>query len=353
MQEHVWAPGRVNLIGEHIDYHGLPVLPMALRQRVNVAFERREDCVIHAESIWRGTTASPYGVFVAGHGPASHSAYAPRQFEWRSDLTPVTAGDWENYLRAAALAVARKWGTGAGINAVVTSDLPAAAGLSSSSALIVAFTLALLQANSWSATFEELMEILPEGEHFVGTRGGGMDHAAALASKEGCASLVSFHPLSVRHVPVPPGWTFLAADSLVRAEKSGAARERYNAARNGPGAAVHVASESARVHAAVEAMERRDAEAFGRLLRESHASLRDCLKVSCEALDRLVDTAMESGATGARLTGAGFGGCALIFCSESSAADVARRLTERFYSGDPSHIIHAEPGPGALMGRAS
>jgi galactokinase len=357
MQEHVWAPGRVNLIGEHIDYHGLPVLPMALRQRVNVTFERRRDRLIRAESKWRRPMAcdenSVKVPVLAGHGPAPHTAYAPRQFEWRSDLTPVTAGDWENYLRAAALAVSRKWGVGAGIDAVVTSDLPAAAGLSSSSALIVAFALALLQANGWSATFEELMAILPEGEHFVGTRGGGMDHAAALASKEGCASLVGFHPLSVRHVPIPRDWTFLAADSLVRAEKSGAARERYNAARNGPGAAAHVAGESARVHAAVEAMERGDAEAFGRLLRESHASLRDCLKVSCEALDRLVDTAMESGATGARLTGAGFGGCALIFCLKPDAANVARRLTERLYGGDPSHIIHAEPGPGALVGRAS
>jgi galactokinase len=346
MQEHVWAPGRVNLIGEHIDYHGLPVLPMALRQRVNVSFERRRDHLIRAESV-RSL------VLAAGHAPAPLSAYAPRQFEWRSDLAHVTAGDWENYLRAAALAVSRKWGVGAGIDAVVTSDLPAAAGLSSSSALIVAFALALLQANGWSATFEELMEILPEGEHFVGTRGGGMDHAAALASKEGCASLVSFHPLSVSHVPVPPDWTFLAADSLVRAEKSGAAREHYNAARNGPGAAVHVAGESARVHAVVAAMERGDAAAFGRLLQESHASLRDCLRVSCEALDRLVDIAMESGATGARLTGAGFGGCALVFCMKAEAAGVERRLIERFYGGDPSHIIHAEPGPGALVGQAS
>jgi len=133
MQERVWAPGRVNLIGEHIDYHGLPVLPMALRQRIDVAFERRQDRLIRAAS---------------GHSPA------PRQFEWRDDLIPVAPGDWENYIRAAALAVARKWGVGAGIDAHVTSDLPAAAGLSSSSALIVAFALALLQANRWSATFE-------------------------------------------------------------------------------------------------------------------------------------------------------------------------------------------------------
>ena len=327
MQEQVWAPGRVNLIGEHIDYYGLPVLPMALRQRINVAFERRGDRRISAVS-------KPLGA---------------REFEWRSDLAPVAQGDWENYLRAAALAVSRKWGVGAGIDAVVTSDLPAAAGLSSSSALIVAFALALLDANGWTATFEELMETLPEGEHFVGTRGGGMDHAAALASKEGCASLVSFRPLAVRHVPIPEDWTFLAADSLVRAEKSGTALERYNAARNGPGAAAHAASESARVQAAVHAMERGDAEGFGRLLRESHASLRDCLKVSCEALDRLVDTALESGATGARLTGAGFGGCALVFCLKGDAAVVEQRLVERFYGGDRGHIIHAEPGPGALV----
>jgi len=193
------------------------------------------------------------------------------------------------------------------------------------------------------------MEVLPEGEHFVGTRGGGMDHAAALASKEGCASLVSFHPPAVRHIPIPPEWTFLAADSLVRAEKSGAARERYNAARHGPGAAAHVAGESARVHAAVDAMQRADAETFGRLLRESHASLRDCLKVSCEALDRLVDTAMESGAMGARLTGAGFGGCALVFCLKTDAAAVEQRLIERFYGGESGHIIHAEAGRGAIF----
>lgn len=327
MQEHAWAPGRVNLIGEHIDYHGLPVLPMALRQRINVAFERRGDRLIRA--------ASEYAC----------RSYGPREFEWRNDPAPVARGDWENYLRAAALAVSRKWGVGVGIDAVVTSDLPPAAGLSSSSALIVAFALALLQANGWSATFEELMEVLPEGEQFVGTRGGGMDHAAALASKEGCASLVSFRPLAVRHVRIPTDWTFLAADSLVRAEKSGAARERYNAARNRPGAAAHVAGEAARVRAAVKAMERGDAETFGRLLRESHASLRDCLKVSCEELDRLVDTAIECGAIGARLTGAGFGGCVVILCRKSDAPSVRRSLA-RYWP-----VFEAEPGPGALAGR--
>ena len=198
----VWAPGRVNLIGEHIDYHGLPVLPMALRRRVQVTYRPRADRRISAES-------APYG---------------RREFDWVAGLAPVAAGDWENYLRAAAQAVARKWGVLHGVDATVISDLPAAAGLSSSSALLVAFALALLDANGVTATFEELMEILPDGEQFVGTRGGGMDHAAALASKAGHATLVNFVPLGVRHIPVPRDWQFLVAHSLQTAEKSGAAR---------------------------------------------------------------------------------------------------------------------------------
>ena len=119
-----------------------------------------------------------------------------------------------------------------GIDAEITSDLPAAAGLSSSSALIVAFTLGLLRANGYNPTFEELMEVLPDGEQFVGTRGGGMDHAASLASRAGCASLIGFDPVTIRHIPIPAHWGFLVANSRVRAEKSGAAREEYNARRN-------------------------------------------------------------------------------------------------------------------------
>jgi galactokinase len=359
----VWAPGRVNLIGEHIDYHGLAVLPMALGRRVQVAYRPRTDRRICAGS-------TPYG---------------RREFEWSAGLAPVTAGDWENYLRAAALAVGRKWGVLQGVDATVVSDLPAAAGLSSSSALLVAFTLALLESNGCHASFEELMEILPDGEQFVGTRGGGMDHAASLASKAGCATLVEFAPLSVRHIPVPEDWSFLVAHSLQTAEKSGGAREEYNLRRQAGDTALdrlglhsyrdvvevaeqaaarldagperdsflHTTSEALRVRAAVEAMERADCAGFGRLLLESHASLRDRLRVSCPALDRLVEAAMEAGAVGARLCGAGFGGCAVVLCRKREAAKVRRGLMERYYAGragfdESRHLIDAVPGPGAL-----
>jgi galactokinase len=318
--QHVWAPGRVNLIGEHIDYHLLPVLPMALKQRIEVGFAPRNDALIE----------------VASEG------YGERRFEWSDSLEPVGAGDWENYVRAAALAVARQWGVGRGIEAQVKSNLPAAAGLSSSSALIAAFALALLRANGWRASFEELMQALPEGEQFVGTRGGGMDHAAVLASRAGHASLVSFRPVSVRHVPVPDDWVFLVIDSGVRAEKSGAARERYNSVRNSPRAAAHVASESARVAEAVAAMEARDAEAFGRLLLESHASLRDRLQASHPELDRIVECAIASGALGARLTGAGFGGSVVALCLRERASAVRRSLSSRW------NVFEAEAGDGAM-----
>lgn len=361
------APGRVNLIGEHIDYHGLPVLPIAMRRSVRVAFRPREDHQIRA---------------------VSEGAYGRREFTWTAGLEPASPGDWENYLRAAAQAVAGKWGIGNGVDAAIVSDLPPAAGLSSSSALIVAFTLSLLEANRHQPTFDELMEILPDGEQFVGTRGGGMDHAASLASREGCASLIGFAPLSVRLIPVPEDWAFLVAHSLTVAEKAGAARQQYNSRRVASTTALrhlgfasygeaieagapealaatlqsadeqasflHVTTEALRVRAAVAALEKRDAAAFGPLLLASHESLRDRLGVSCPALDRLVDAAMLSGALGARLTGAGFGGCAVVFCMERDVPEVRRNLIARFYAKSPEfdesmHLIHAKPGPGALQ----
>ena len=364
----VWAPGRVNLIGEHIDYHGLAVLPMALRQRVEVRYRPRAD----------------------GRICAASAGYGQREFEWNGGLTPVESGDWENYLRAAALAISRKWGAMRGIDATVVSDLPAAAGLSSSTALLTAFTLALLAANGRPASFEELMEILPDGEQFVGTRGGGMDHAAVLASRAGCASLIEFQPLSLRPIPIPADWGFLVAHSLENAEKSGPRREAYNARRAAGTTArerlgfrtyaevldhlsgrqpallaeclhdemerdsfLHVTAEALRVRDAARAMHHADAREFGHLLNESHASLRDRLRVSCGALDRLVDAARESGALGARLTGAGFGGCAVVFCRRSDLASVEQGLTERFYRRRPEfdpakHLIRAEAASGAL-----
>lgn len=364
----VSVPGRVNLIGEHIDYHDLPVLPMAIQRRIVIAFRRGSGALIRVFS----------------------REYGEREFEWTPRLEAGPSGDWSNYLKAAAQAVASRWGVAGGIDAAVVSDLPAAAGLSSSTALLTGFALALLEGNNIRASFEELMDILPEGEQFVGTRGGGMDHAAVLGGQAGSALLVHFAPVSASPVPVPADWAFLIAHSMTKAEKSGAVRAEYNARRTagtlglkllGFGSYreaverhsfaeltelasarlegdeqrcfLHVAGEAFRVQGAVAALRSGDAGAFGQALNESHESLRDLLRVSCPALDELVAATRASGALGARLTGAGFGGCAVVFCKAEDRERVAAGIVERYYSGKPgfdpgNDLIAAEPSPGAL-----
>lgn len=359
----VEVPGRVNLIGEHIDYHDLPVLPMALGRRIRIAWRALASAELRARS----------------------ASYPERQFRLDRAIEPWPPGDWGNYVKAAARAALGKWTLARGVDIEIASELPPAAGLSSSSALLTGAVLALLAANQIQASFEQLMEILPEGEHFVGTRGGGMDHAAVLAARAGCALLVEFAPLRVTHVAVPPDWTFLVADSLVRAEKSGAARAAYNERRcagrrglealgygsfpqalasaplcqlrrraAGLGARerecfLHAVEEAGRVRLAVDALQRADAALFGRLLNESHGSLRNRLQVSCPALEGLVALARSAGALGARLTGAGFGGCAVLFCLKDQAPRIAARLTRDFYGGAAAErIVEARPSSGAL-----
>jgi len=366
----VSVPGRVNLIGEHVDYHNLPVLPMAIQRCVRVAYRARADAQIRAAS----------------------DVFGDRAFEWTTHLEPSAAGDWVNYVKAAAQAIDGKWRLALGIDAAVVSDLPPAAGLSSSSALLVAFTLALLRANGIEATFEELMEVLPEGEYFVGTRGGGMDHAAVLAGRAGHAVLIDFAPVSVTPVPIPKDWAFLVAHCLSMAEKSGAVKAEYNSRRTAGTSALarlgftsfkqalkqhgieelqrmaatvlkddnerlcflHVATEAVRVDQAVSALRRADADEFGAILNAGHASVRDQLRISCPALDALTEAALASGALGARLTGAGFGGCAVVFCHAADRERVAAGLVKRYYSKhanfDPAvHLIAAEPSNGALF----
>ncbi len=356
------VPGRVNLIGEHIDYHNLAVLPMAIPRYITLDLSVGEDDVVRVES-------GQYGV---------------REIRLGKHLELSPAGDWANYLKAAATAVETRWQVNHGFSGSISSTLPAAAGLSSSSALITALALGLLHANGVDAKLDELMDILPEGEHYVGTRGGGMDHAAVLASKAGHASLIRFAPFGIDHVKVPEDWRFLVAHSLTPAEKSGAAKARYNACRTAGlnalakfgfesykgispesfdrkveltederDAAMHVTTEAGRVELAAEAVRAADRTAFGHILNESHQSLKTRLRVSCEALDSIVDIATKSGADGARLTGAGFGGCVIIVCTDATSGGIMRALERDFYAGRAQynraeHLISVLPSKGAL-----
>ncbi len=360
--QHVFVPGRVNLIGEHIDYYNLAVLPMAIGRGVCIAYRPRPDATIRA---------------VSAHEDAECVLHLTRNDREKP-------GSWVNYLLAATRIASDEWKITHGIDAAITANLPPAAGLSSSSALLVGFTVALLQANGVKPTIPELMRVLPDGEQFVGTRGGGMDHAAVLAGRSGCALHVNFSPLQLSPVAIPPDWRFLAAHSLTAAEKSGAVREQYNALRvAGTGAleklglpsyaaarldlslsdlnererAVfsHVCGEAQRVEQAVKALCANDYRRFGSLLNESHQSLRDNLRISNTAADTLVETALDAGAAGARMTGAGFGGFVIALCHARNVGTVQQILHERYYSkqlgqfDSDIHLFVTEPSTGALI----
>ncbi len=373
----VRAPGRVNLIGEHIDYCGLPVFPMAIQRSVRMAFQPRADREV------RLVNRDPH--------------FAPTVFTLQQSIAPAPAGNWTNYARAAAQTLVPRLIDLRGLDALVESDLPIAAGLSSSSALVVATALAILHANHVSIAPLELMDLLARGERYVGTAGGGMDQAIILGARAGCASRIDFHPLRLTPTAVPAGWRFIVAWSMVRAEKSGAARLAYNerprqcdearrrvAAQLGrpedityrallEAVAVeelldvaqttlshvlarrfrHVVTEGMRVRQAEAAMDAGDLALFGRLLDASHQSLRDDYAVSHPDLDRLVELARDAGAAGARLTGAGFGGSIVALCKVDGAPQVIAALEERFYgprgaAGEVAqHVFIAEPSSGA------
>lgn len=230
--------------------------------------------------------------------------------------------------------------------------------------------------------------MMARAERYTGTQGGGMDQAISVCGRAGAAVLVDFRPLRATPVPVPDSWRFVIADSGVRAEKSGGAQETYNLrtrecaealervvahlgeppgtdyrglmARHTVDSLVaageaaltdpvrrrfrHVVTEAARVQEAQAALGARDLRAFGALMDASHASLRDDYEVSRVELDAMVDVARAAGAAGARLTGAGMGGCIVALVEEAGVPDVAAALGA---IGDPPIIGIASAGASA------
>ena len=368
------APGRVNLIGEHTDYNGLPVLPIAIQRSIRIELRARADRIVRFEN------ADP--------------RFETREFELARDIAPSVPGHWTNYPKAAAQALDRHVGLLHGVDGHVSGDIPAAAGLASSSALVVASALALLAANDLELDRLELMQLAALAERYVGTQSGGMDQAIALGGRAGHAVRVDFEPLRLEPIPVPPSWRFVVADSLVEARKAGEAQVSYNARVRECRAALlevgralgrpqtfarlvaelpeeqieeiaralpftlgrrfrHVVTEGLRVERAVAAMRSGDLATFGRLLDASHASLRDDYEASCRELDELVEAARSCGAAGARLTGAGFGGCAVIAVGAEKLDSVLDGLRKGFYlprGVDPvlrDALFVAQPSDGA------
>lgn len=373
----------MNLIGEHIDYAGLPVFPMALQREVRIACRPRDDGLVLA------ATTDP--------------SYPPCHFETGPDIEPYEDGDWGNYLKAAVQGMVRAYDLERGFDAVIDSSVPVAAGLSSSSALVIATALALAGSNDLDTEPIELAELMAAAEQYVGTRGGGMDQAISAGAITGCAARVEFDPLRIEAVPVPGDWRFIVAHSLVQAHKSGGAREAYNQRRaqteealarvvvrlglpdaevgsyrdllervSGPETLVaaedclegdllkrlrHVVTERERVARAEVAMRSGARASFGMLMNGSHASLADDYEVSIPELDELVAIAREAGAAGARLTGAGMGGCIVALAEEEHASAVVEAIRDRFYAARgrmddlDDHLFVAKPAPGASVER--
>jgi galactokinase len=305
------APARVNLIGDHTDYNDGFVLPLAIGRDTTVRSEPTEDGRIRL----RSDRADMADVDIAADG---------------SDDPPTVEPEWGRYAAGVARTLAERGRAPVGIVGAVASSIPPGAGLSSSAALEVAIALALCDAADFSLPEIELARACRDAEHVAtGVPCGIMDQTASIAGRRNHALLLDCRSLEIEYVPMPDDVDVLVVHSgKPRALVDSAYAERRAAceavaARLGIPAlrdatpeqvadeprARHVVSENARVLRAADALRGGDLETVGRLLSESHASLRDDFEVSTPELDCLVAALEHAGALGARLTGAGFGGC--------------------------------------------
>jgi galactokinase len=322
------APGRVNLIGEHTDYNGGFVLPCAIDHRVAVAV-----------------------------GPGEMQLYSA-DFQERRPLLGKREGSWADYPSGIVWAMKERGYDVPPFRGAFAGEVPLGSGLSSSAAIEAATAFALDALFHLGSAKKDLAVLCQHAENaFVGVNSGIMDQYASLLCEAGTALLIDCRSLEAEPVPVDlvgADLTLLVCDTQVSRELGATG---YNARRRACERAAytlgvrelrdahlpdleklsgeerkrarHVITENARVLEAVQALRRQDFGAFGRLMYTSHRSLRDDYEVSTPELDAFVEIAIQSAALGARLTGAGFGGCALALTRSEDAELLA--LSVRHY----------------------
>jgi galactokinase len=354
----VRAPGRVNLIGEHTDYNEGFVLPMAIDREVWIALRPRDDGNVVAVSL-------------------------DFDAEQRFALDGLRhAEGWIEYVLGTAWALQEAGLALHGWEGVLAGDVPQGAGLSSSAALEIAVALSFGAASGLPWDPVEAARRAQRGENaWVGVQCGIMDQLVVAAGIEDHALRIDCRDLARTPVPLPRGTVVAVLDTGTRRGLVDSAyNDRRQKCREGarrlgrpslrdvaltdlpaclaelPGELKpivrHVVTENARTLAAAAAFERHDATEAGRLMHESHRSLRDDFAVSSAALDSMVEIALESeGCHGARMTGAGFGGCAIALVAAEGAAHFVRQVERSYRSktGIPAATYVCRPSRGASL----
>ncbi|MEU8718099.1 galactokinase [Streptomyces sp. NPDC048663] len=362
--EGVWsAPGRVNLIGEHTDYNDGFVMPFALPHVTTAAVSRRTDGVLrlHSADIEGGVVE-----------------LAPDALE------PGTDHEWTAYPAGVVWALREAGHPVGGADVHLSSTVPTGAGLSSSAALEVVIALALNDLHGLGLARWQLARLCQRAENvYVGAPTGIMDQTASACCEHGHALFLDTRDLSQKQIPfdlAAEGMRLLVVDTQVKHAHSGGEYGKRRAgcekgaallgvdalrdvAYDGLGAALdrlgdeeevrrlvrHVVTEDHRVERVVALLEAGDTRAIGPVLTEGHASLRDDFRISCPELDLVVDTALASGALGARMTGGGFGGSAIVLAEASDVDTITKAVEEAFAAAGftAPRTFEAVPSAGA------
>ncbi|HEY89957.1 MAG TPA: galactokinase [Thermoflexia bacterium] len=355
----VRAPGRVNLIGEHTDYNAGFVLPLAIDRALWIALRPRSDRQVRVHSLDFAETA-----------------------EFELDALEKRDAGWVEYLKGVAWALQETGYALRGWEGMLSGDVPSGAGLSSSAALELATARAFTSVSAlpWDPVEMALLAQRAENE-WVGVNCGIMDQLISAAGQAGHALLIDCRSLALTPVPLPPETVVVVLDTATR---RGLVASAYNERRSQCEQAAefcgvpalrdlslaefetrastldaltrrrarHVITENARTLRAAEALRRGDAGELGRLMNASHVSLREDFEVSSDALNALVGAACAApGCYGARMTGAGFGGCAVALVAAAQAQIFTVNVADAYQAatGIEPRVYLCQPAAGAQV----
>jgi galactokinase len=361
----VRVPGRVNLIGDHTDYHEGFVLPMAINRGITLLARPRADSVVRV-----------------------YSETLDASVKVDLDQRERHPERWAQYLQGVIAVFGARYPLHRGCDVLITGDLPPGGGLSSSSALVVGFIALLGQVQEVELAPLDCATLGRDAEHWYGTSGGIMDQFVISHGRAGKAVLLDCRALSYELISIPADVTVVIAHTGTRhnqivspfAERRRQAEAALEVARSiapeiktlrdiDPASlgrfrdaleaadpdgvlwrrCTHVVTENARVRAAASALAQGDVRAAGKLMGESHASLRNDYEVSSPELDAMVEAALEDPAChGARMTGGGFGGCTVNLVGSQAVDDFCEGVKTRYAAatGIQATIFSAVPSDG-------